>query len=104
MGERQAGLAVKKTRGATAVGTAGGPEKCRSVMEEFRPFAGNRLRLRGVGAHRQIERRLRTRKPVGLLVRPRTFVLKIKVERPVRVILQRHPAADSEPIERVRDL
>jgi hypothetical protein len=35
----------------------------------------------------------RRRQPVGLLICSWTFVLKIKVERPIRVVLERHPVA-----------
>src|SRR6267378_5498662 len=44
------------------------------------PFAGERLRLRSVQAHGQIERSLRGGKPVGFHVLSGTFVLEIEVK------------------------
>src|ERR1700730_5418077 len=48
------------------------------------PFPGQRLRLRAVEAHGQVEGSLRRRKPVGFHVLARTFVLEVKIERTVR--------------------
>ena len=68
------------------------------------PFAGKRLGLRGVEAHGQIEGAFRRRQPVGFLVLARALVLEIEIERAVGVVFERHPAADREAIEAVRDL
>src|SRR5262245_44615630 len=48
------------------------------------PFSGQRLRLRAVKAHRQVEGSLRCRKPIGFLVLSRTLVLEVDIERTVR--------------------
>ena len=65
------------------------------------PLAGERFGLRGVQPHSQIERPLRRGKPVSLFVRPRAFVLEVKVERAVRVVFERHPATHRKAIEAV---
>jgi hypothetical protein len=47
---------------------------------------------------------LSARKPVGFFVFGGAFVLEVKVERPIRIGLERKVAADRETIERVRHL
>src|SRR5215469_11464916 len=68
------------------------------------PLAGKGLRSGRIKAHQQIECAFRGWKPVGFLVRTRTFILEIKIERSVRVVLERHPTTDCEAIERVGNL
>jgi hypothetical protein len=53
------------------------------------PLAGERLSLRGVEAHGQIEGPCRGRQPVGFLVLTRAFVLEVNIERAVGVALPR---------------
>jgi hypothetical protein len=60
-----------------------------------------------LGAYRRIQsvkRSFGSREPVSLLVCTRTLVLKIKVERPVWIVLEWHPTADGEPVQAVADL
>src|ERR1700687_4033388 len=68
------------------------------------PFSGQRLRLRTVEAHGQIEGYLTRRKPIGFLVLARVLVLEVKLERAVRILFERHPAADGEPVQGVANL
>jgi hypothetical protein len=68
------------------------------------PFAGERVGLRGVKTHSQVERSLRRGKPVGFLVGTRTFILEIEVERAIRVDLERHPITNGKAIETIRNL
>src|SRR6266545_1364478 len=68
------------------------------------PPPGERFGFRAVEAHGQVERILGGGQPVRLLVLARVLVLKIEIERAVRVVLEGHPAAHREAIERVRDL
>ena len=50
------------------------------------PFARERIALWGIEAHGQIERSLRRRQSVCLLVRARALVLEIKIKRSVRAV------------------
>src|SRR5262249_32514347 len=68
------------------------------------PLACERLRSGRIKPHQQIECALWGWKPVTVLVGIGTFVLEIKIERSVRVVLERHPTTDCEAIERVRNL
>ena len=52
----------------------------------------------------RLNRPFRRGQPVPLLVLARALILEIQVERTVRVVLERHPTADCESIEAVRDL
>src|SRR5215469_13827901 len=65
------------------------------------PLAGDGVRLRGVEAHRQVERPLRRGQPVDLFVRSRALVLEVEVKRTVRVVFERHPATHRKAIEAV---
>ena len=68
------------------------------------PFAGEGLGLRAIETHAHVECPLRSGQPVGFLVFAGALVLEVKVERPVRVGLERHVTADRETIEHVRHL
>jgi len=68
------------------------------------PFASQRFGLRSIEAHGQIKGPFGSRKPVGFLVCTWALVLKIKVERPVRTVLERHPATDGKTVQAVSDL
>src|SRR5882672_766539 len=68
------------------------------------PFAGKRLGLRRIQAHGQIEWCLWRGKPVGFQVFSRALVLEIEVKRTIRIVLERHPAADGEAVQGVTDL
>ncbi len=65
---------------------------------------GQRLGFGRIEAHREVERPLRRRQPVLLLVLARALVLEIEIERTVGIVLERHPAADREPVEAVGNL
>jgi hypothetical protein len=68
------------------------------------PSAGQRLGLRRVQAHRQIEWRPRRGKPVGFELLAGTVVLEVKIERTVRIVFERHPAAHRKAVQSVTDL
>src|SRR5271165_4190771 len=68
------------------------------------PFAGQRFGLRSIEAHAKVEGPFGSGKPIGLFFCTWVLVLKIKVERPVRTVLERHPAADGETVQAVSDL
>lgn len=63
------------------------------------PLAGEGFRSRTIETHGQVERRLRSRKPDGFLVRPRALVLEVDVQRAIRIGFERHPACDGEPVQ-----
>ena len=68
------------------------------------PFASQRFRLRSIEAHAEVEGPLGSGKPVGLLFCTWALVLEIKVERPIRIVLEWHPAADGKTVQAVSDL
>src|SRR4051812_16747226 len=68
------------------------------------PIAGERLRLRRVEPHGQVERTFRGGKPVYFLVLARSLVLNVQVERAVGPVPEGHPAAHREAVEAVRCL
>src|ERR1700732_1415896 len=68
------------------------------------PLAGERVELRDVEAHCQVEWPLRRGKPVGLFVLSWALVLEVEVERAVRIVLEWHPATNGETVEAVGDL
>src|SRR5271166_2675654 len=68
------------------------------------PFASQRFGLRSIEAHAKVEGPFGGGKPIGLLFCTRALVLKIKVERTVRTVLEWHPAADGETVQAVSDL
>src|SRR5947207_3750172 len=80
--------------------------RCRLDFDDWRrvPFAGERLRLRAVKTHAHVEWGLWRGQPVGFLLFAGTLILEIQVKRTIRVGLERHPAADGEPIEHIADL
>jgi hypothetical protein len=55
-------------------------------------------------AHAKIERPSGSRKPVSLFVCAWALVLRIKIERPVRVVLEWHPATGGETVQAARNL
>src|SRR5580704_17308520 len=68
------------------------------------PFASQSFGLRSIEAQAKVEGPFGSRKPVGFLFCTWTLVLKIKVERPVRTVLEWHPATDGETVQAVSDL
>src|SRR5215469_2692194 len=68
------------------------------------PFASQCFGLRSVDAHSEIERSFGNWKPVGLFFCSGAPILKIKVERPVRVVGEWHPTADGKAVQAVGDL
>jgi len=70
-----------------------------------RPAAINDLRAWRIESHCYSERAFRRRgQPVPLLVLPRILRLNVQVERPVVVVLESIPVANSEAIDRIGDL
>src|ERR1700730_3806697 len=68
------------------------------------PFPRQRIALWRIEPHGQVEGSLWRWKPIGFHVRAGTLVLEIKIERTIRVILERHPTADRETVEPICDL
>src|SRR5580704_4419635 len=68
------------------------------------PFASQRFGLRSIEAQAKVEGPFGSRKPVGFLFCTWTLILKIKIERPVRTVLEWHPATDGETVQAVSDL
>src|SRR5215510_14775198 len=68
------------------------------------PLASQRLRLWCIKAHGEVERSLWRWQPVGLSILARIFILEVQDKRAIRVVLERHPAADGEAVERVCNL
>ena len=50
------------------------------------PFASQRLGLRAIETHAQVERPLRRGQPVGFLILAPAFILEIRIERAVCVV------------------
>src|SRR5262245_5242116 len=69
------------------------------------PAAGSIYRsahpLRGIKTHGEVGRPFRCRQPIRFFVSAGAFFLEIEVEGPVRVVFERHSAADGEPVEAV---
>ena len=65
------------------------------------PFTGQRIALRGIKTHGEVGRPFRCRQPIRFFVSAGAFFLEIEVEGPVRVVFERHSAADGEPVEAV---
>src|SRR6202012_4465998 len=68
------------------------------------PFTRKRLELWAIKTHGQVECPLRRGQPVDFPVFAGTFVLKVKVERSIRVGLEGKVTADRKTIEPVRYL
>ena len=68
------------------------------------PLARQCVGFGGVESHGQIECAFRCGQPVGFVVFAGTVVLKIQIERAVRVVLEGHPTADRKPIENISNL
>ena len=68
------------------------------------PFSSKRFDFGAYRRMAEVEGPFGSRKPIGLLFRTRALVLKIKIERPVRIVLEWHPAADGETVQVVGDL
>src|SRR6267143_3023200 len=68
------------------------------------PLSDQDLLLGRVYAHGEVEQGLRRRKPVRLLARSGVRVLDVEVKRTIRIVLERHPTADGEAVDAVRDL
>src|ERR1700737_3250889 len=104
-------------RGAFSIGDAPGDDpaslsdrligiRIRAHLRDWRrvPFPCKHLTLRSIKAHGQVERFFWRRKPICFLFGAWTLVLEIKVERTIRIIFERHPAADRKTIELVCNL
>src|SRR4029077_173804 len=63
------------------------------------PLTGQRIRLRSIEAQAKIKGPFGSRKPISFLFRTWALVLKIEVERPVRIELEWHPAADCKTVQ-----
>ncbi len=68
------------------------------------PFSSQRFGFRSREAHAKVEWPFGGRKPVGFLSCTWALVLKIKIERPVPIVLEWHPATDGETVQAVSDL
>ena len=68
------------------------------------PFTRQRIALWRIEPHGQVEGSPWRWKPICFHVRAGTLVLEINIERTIRVILKRHPAADREPVALICNL
>src|SRR5215472_3457820 len=68
------------------------------------PLPRQSIALRCIEPHGEVERAFRRGQPVRFPVGTWAFVPEIEIERTVRIVLERHPTADSEAVEAVRDL
>ncbi len=74
----------------------------KSLYRRRRPASVDHLALRRIQSHGQVEVSRRCRQPVRLLVGSRRRLLKVEIQRSIRVELERITIADGVPLQIIR--